>query len=155
MSNLRSVGLSNTPLKNIICAKPVSLEEIYLNNTLIDSLPTEYMPQLIVLSAANTKLAKINFPKVNQLTEIYLMGTRIDKLPTMNLGCAKIISVSYTKLTSLDVKPLSQLLELYICGCKITSIDFSSCTKLTKLSANESSLVAVDSDNTRFKFVLM
>ena len=82
------------------------------------------------------------------------MCTPIDKLPTVNLGCVEIISISYTKLTNLDTKPLLQLLELYISGCKITNVDFSACTRLTKLSACESSLIAVEVEGVEFEFAL-
>ena len=82
------------------------------------------------------------------------MYTPIEVLPTMNLGCAEIISISYTELTNLDTKPLLQLLELYISGCKITNVDFSACSKLTKLSACESSLIAIEVESIDFKFAL-
>ena len=45
-------------------------------------------------------------------------------------------------------------MELYIAGCNITDIDFSSCTKLLKLSAGESSLVAVEAQDALFEFAL-
>ena len=56
--------LGYTLLEKIICARLVPLEEIDVSNTNIDSLATEYMLKLRILSVANTKLAKINFPKV-------------------------------------------------------------------------------------------
>ena len=54
MHKLKSLGLSHTPLTKLTCYNNIPLEELYVNDTMIDSIGTFFMSNLKILSAANT-----------------------------------------------------------------------------------------------------
>lgn len=143
--NLRFLGSSNSPLRELYLTANTKLEEVAIvgqsgNISQLKGLDLSKNTELVFLSLDGFLLEKLDLSHNMKLATLYCGQSQLEELDLTQNTQLKIISIWESKLTELNVSKNVELTILQLPQNQLANIDVSSNTKLTQLMLNDNQL---------------
>ncbi|MDC1162040.1 hypothetical protein OAT18_01220 [Tenacibaculum sp.] len=144
-ASLEILNIANNDIEDLDLSGNKTIEELYCNGTITNSLNVSNMSALRILHCYESGVATINLTNATALEELYVYSSGVANLDVSTNTALKTLHGYSASLLTINTDGAAALEELYIYNSRqLTDLDVSTNTALTTLHCYQSGLETIN-----------